>query len=62
MVFGRWPVVARQRHEPTPPSVPYLFSWKGNRAEPWLEGAYALRQRLSAGIGVYEALRLSQAA
>jgi hypothetical protein len=31
-------------------------------AEPWLEGAaHALRQRLSAGITVYEALRLSQA-
>jgi hypothetical protein len=31
-------------------------------AEPWLESAYALRQRLSAGIAVYEALRLPQAA
>jgi hypothetical protein len=31
-------------------------------AEPWLEGAYALRQRLSAGIAVYEEVRLSQAA
>ena len=31
-------------------------------AEPGLEGAYALRQRLSAGNEVYEALRLSKAA
>jgi hypothetical protein len=30
-------------------------------AEPWLEGAYALRQWLSAGNEVNEALRLSQA-
>jgi hypothetical protein len=31
-------------------------------AKPWLEGAHALRQRLSAGNQVYEALRLSKAA
>jgi hypothetical protein len=30
--------------------------------EPWLEGAYALRQRLSPGDQVYEALRLSESA
>jgi hypothetical protein len=34
----------------------------GRGAEPWLEGAYALRQWLSAGNTVYEALRLPQAA
>jgi hypothetical protein len=32
------------------------------RAEPWLEGAYALRQRLSAGNEVHAPVRLSQAA
>jgi hypothetical protein len=34
----------------------------GVAREAWLEGAYALRQRLSRGHQVYEALRLSQAA
>jgi hypothetical protein len=35
-------------------------AWRG--AQPWLEGAYALRQRLSPGNEIHAALRLSQAA
>ena len=34
----------------------------GSGAEPWLEGPYALRQRLSRGHQVNAPLRLSQAA
>jgi hypothetical protein len=36
-----------------------VFSWKSSRAQPRLEGAYALRQRLSREHQVHAAVRLS---